>query len=230
MNPRNWAVMCFGLLPPSQIKNRLLRTCGWTLAPSAYVGPGIYLHVDDVTIGHHGRIGPFNVVRDVSKMSISDYGKLGQWNWISASRPLRNCGGAGSLKIGTHSSITSRHYLDCSGGIEVGSHTTVAGMRSTFITHGISWTDSKQTYAGITIGDYCLISSNVQVTPGTRIGNKVVIGMGATVSGDLYTSGLYLQPRAELIRTEISGDYFVRKEGRVSEIRPRSERSSGRRA
>lgn len=44
------------------------------------------------------------------------------------------------------------------------------------------------------VGDYCLISSNVHVPPGTVVGNSVVVGMGATIAGKLLEPGLYVQP------------------------------------
>lgn len=214
-------VAVIGLLPASKIKNTLLRTLGWTIGPNASVGPGLYLNLDNVQLGRNSRIGPFNVIRDLSQLAIGEHAKVSQWNWISASRAIRNAGGPGSMSLGSHSSVTSRHYIDCSGGVEVGRYTTIAGMRSTLITHGIAWTDSMQTFDSITVDDYCLISSNVSITPGSRLGERVIVGMGSTVAGELPGPGLYVQPRASLIKSDLSGAYFERSVGAIAAIRSR---------
>ena len=166
-------------------------------------------------MGDGARIGPFNVFRDVRSLRLGASATISQWNWISAAAALVEAGAPGSFAMGKHSAVTSRHYLDVSGGVSIGEFTTVAGVRSTFITHGIRWTVSEQSVKGIEIGDYCLISSNVSVTPGTVVENKVVVGMGATISGQLQSNSLYVQPRAALQRTDLVGSYFSRRRGFV---------------
>jgi acetyltransferase-like isoleucine patch superfamily enzyme len=134
---------------------------------------------------------------------------------VTSSRPMRAAGGPASLQLGAHSSLASRHYVDATGGIRIGTHTTIAGVRSTFITHGISWKTSTQTFRPIDIGDYCLISSNVQVAAGAVVGSKIVVGMGATIAGELEEPGLYVQRRAELVKADLDGRYFGRERGFV---------------
>ncbi|WP_425463150.1 hypothetical protein [Microbacterium hatanonis] len=95
----------------------------------------------------------------------------------------------------------------------------MAGVRSTFITHGIDWRTSSQTYRSITIGDYSLISSNVQITPGSQIGSRVVVGMGATVAGSLSDGGLLVQERAREVKENLQGDYFKRDVGFIDYVR-----------
>ncbi|MBJ7339108.1 MAG: hypothetical protein JHC64_15525 [Mycolicibacterium sp.] len=146
---------------------------------------------------------------------MGDYARIGQWNWITASRPIRDAGGDGLLVLGAHSAVTSRHYVDCTGGVRIGTHSTIAGIRSTIFTHGISWKSSTQTPNAVEIGDYCLISSNATVTPGSVVGSRVVVGMGATVAGQLTEPGLYMQPRAALVKTDLAGRYFDRARGFV---------------
>ena len=97
--------------------------------------------------------------------------------------------------LGAHSAITSRHYFACSGGVRIGIYTSIGGVRSTFITHQISWKSSDQTFRPIEIGDYCLITSNVQVAPGSIVGNRIVVGMGATIAGRLGPGVVHSIPR-----------------------------------
>jgi hypothetical protein len=58
----------------------------------------------------------------------------------------------GVFKIGEHSAVTSRHYLDCTGGVTVGAFSTVAGARSTIFTHQVDITQSRQVWRPVRIG------------------------------------------------------------------------------
>lgn len=196
---------------------------GFDLHKTARVAPIILDNVAIINMGARSRIGPFNVLRDVTELGLGDDSSIGQWNWISAAVPLVEAGGDGSLSLGAHSALTSRHYLDCSGGISVGHHTTLAGVRSTLLTHGIDWREAVQVPHGISIGSYCILSSNCALAPGTEIPDGVVIGMGSTVSGKNGTGqSLWLSPRAAPVKLDIQGDYFNRSQGfihpRIAEV------------
>lgn len=222
MTRRTALVAIFALLPASRFKNTMLRRLGWTIGRGVRIGPCLALRVDAVQVGDGADVGPFNVLRNLTQFDIGPGARIGQWNYLTASRHMTVAGGPGSFMLGSEASLTSRHYVDCTGGVQIGAYTTVAGERSTFITHGISWVTSDQTYAGIVIGEFCLVSSNVQVAPGAIVGDRIVIGMGATIAGELSEPGLYLQPRAELVRRDLKGQYFERRQGSVESVRPRS--------
>jgi acetyltransferase-like isoleucine patch superfamily enzyme len=215
---RSTLVTVVAALPASELKNSLLRRLGWAIGDGVYIGPCLIFNVDHVDIGGGARIGYFNVVRDLASLTVGEHADIGQWNWVTACRPFGEAGGACLLHLGSHSAITSRHYIDCSGGVRVGTHTTIAGVRSALLTHGISWKSSAQTFSPIEIGDYCLISSNVHVSPGTVVGNRIVVGMGATIAGRLLDPGLYIQSRAKLVNSDLGGEYFRREEGRIDTI------------
>lgn len=208
--------MMAGLAPKSAMKNAVLRRLGFKVGPGASIGPSLFVNIREISIGPHARIGPFNVFRDLELLSLGAHGRVGQWNWISCSAELVRDGGSGKFELGDHSALTSRHYLDCSGGIAVGQHTTIAGVRSTFITHGIDWKLSVQKTAPIVIGSYCLISSNASVTPGTVIADRVVTGMGATLAGSMDSpNSLYIADRATVKKSQLYGRYFMRTRGYV---------------
>ncbi|MGH3556128.1 acyltransferase [Mycobacterium sp.] len=205
-------------LPASELKNSLLRRLGWTVGEGVHIGPCLVLMVDNIDIRNGSRIGSFNVLRHLAELTMGEYAEICHWNWVTASRRLGEAGAPRRLHLGAHSAITSRHYIDCSGGIRVGTHTTISGARSTLLTHGISWKNSAQTFSPIEIGDYCLISSNVQVSPGTVVGSRIVVGMGATIAGRLLDPGLYMQSRATLVKSDLGGAYFRRAEGHIDTI------------
>lgn len=218
MTGRSALVALVAALPASALKNALLRRLGWVIGEGAYIGPCLVLNVDRVELGNQAAIGAFNVIRDLAGLQVGDGAVIGHWNWITAARPQAEAGAPCHLDMREHTALTARHYVDCTGGIRIGSHSTIAGVRSTLLTHGISWKASAQTFSPIEIGTYCLISSNVHIAPGSVIGDKIVIGMGATAAGRLEDPGLYLQSRAELVKSDLSGEYFHRELGRVSDL------------
>lgn len=221
MDIRTALVAIFALLPASRFKNTMLRRLGWTIGLGVRLGPCLALRVRVATVGDRADIGPFNVLRNLARLEIGPGARIGQWNFLTASHHMTVAGGPGSFMLGSEASLTSRHYVDCTGGVQIGAFTTVAGERSTFITHGISWVTSDQTYGAITIGEFCLLSSNVQVAPGSNVGDRIIVGMGATIAGELAEPGLYIQPRAELVKRDLKGAYFDRRLGSVESVRPR---------
>lgn len=222
MNKRSFLILLVAILPASKFKNAALRRLGWTVGRNVDLSPCLILNVDLVKIDDGAKVGPFNVLRDLSRFELGEEVRIGQWNWITASRHMRQSGGPGTFALGPQSSIASRHYFDCTGGVRIGAYTTIAGERSTFLTHAIAWDTSEQTYRSIAIGDFCLLSSNLQVAPGSTVGDRIVVGMGATVAGSLSEPGLYLQPRAALVKRDLAGEYFQRQLGGVDSVRSRS--------
>jgi acetyltransferase-like isoleucine patch superfamily enzyme len=205
------------LLPASALKNRALRALGHDVHRSARFAPCVVRGVGHIRLAQRASVGPGNVFRDLRALDLGPDSVIGQWNWVSAATPLVEAGGTGTLTVGKHSALTSRHYIDASGGVSIGDFTTVAGVRSTFITHGIDWRTSEQRTRSINIGSYCLIGSNAAVVPGTVVGDKVVTGMGLTLGGHISVeNALYVGSRAKLFRANESGSYFTRKTGFVA--------------
>lgn len=216
MTLRNLALLFIGLLPAARFKNLLLNMLGNRVSALARISPVVLMRLGSLEVGPNAVVGPFNVIRDVVSVQLGEGSRIGQWNWISAAAPLRPRGESGRLRLGAHSAITSRHYLDCSGGISIGKYSTVAGVRSTFVTHGINWKSNAQSIKPITVGAYCLLSSNVNIAPGALIEDKVVIGMGSTVAGRVGPEGsLQVGGRAGVVKQGLEGRYFRRLLGAV---------------
>src|SRR5260370_1390163 len=128
------------------------------------------LRADCVKLGGKARVGHFNVVRNLLYFETGENSIIEQWNWITASRVFFNVADSahrGRFVMGNNTSIGSRYYIDCAGGMEIGCFTTLAGVRGTIFTHQISVEYCAQTVSLIRIGSYCLISSNVCITPGS---------------------------------------------------------------
>jgi acetyltransferase-like isoleucine patch superfamily enzyme len=227
---RNALVIIVAALPASKLKNALLRRLGWAIGDGVHIGPCLVLRVGNVDVGGGAYIGSFNVIRDLAALTLGEHTEIMHWNWVTASRLLGEAGAPCLLQLGPHSNITSRHYIDCSGGIRVGTTSAIGGVRSTLMTHGISvmsWPartlrkTNDCTLGPIEIGDYCLLSSNVQVSPGTVVGSRIVVGMGATIAGQLLDPGLYMQSRATLVQTDLRQPRCRRVEGHVDTVQER---------
>lgn len=209
------------LLLPSRIKVGAFRALlGWDIAPTARIGFSL-VAASHLAMAERARIGHLSVIRDV-RVRMEAFSTIGNWNWISAAPALRasdKLSDVPLVSLGAHSAITSRHYIDGSGDVMIGSFTTMAGVRSTILTHQIDLDLSLQSVRSVTIGDYCFISSNVSIVPGARIGDKSVVAMGAVVVGLLEGGMLYAGVPATAIPTKPSdGAYFRRHRGEVGTI------------
>jgi len=201
-------------MPASRVKNWVLRQFNYQVPRTASFGPCLVVNVGFISLGADARIGPFNVFRDLRSLELGDRSVIGQWNWVSAASPLVVAPGHGRLSLGRESALTSRHYVDASGGVSIGDFTTVAGVRSTFITHGIDWRRNEQSTRPIVIGDYCLVSSNVALPPGAIVPNRSLVGMGATIVGGADEGMLWVGARATAVKP-VGGEYFSRPRGFV---------------
>lgn len=212
------------LLPRGPAKNRLLQLLGHDVALDAVVHPSLVKDVGAISIGSGAHLGFANVIRGLHSLRLGDHAILGNWNWVSAVAAFDVQGPWGDLSIGHHAAVTSRHYIDASGTVSVGDFTTVAGVRSTIVTHGIDWRSSEQRARGVVIGSRCLVGSNCTFAPGSVVPDGSVLGMGAAVGPGLTEEGaLHLAPRAATVRSGLTGAYFSRPAGAVAVGRARRE-------
>ena len=213
---RATTLLVIGILPASKLKNVLLRMCGMKIALSAKIHPQIVWGSCRISVGANSLIRPFNVIRNV-KLQIGANAIIGSWNWFSAAPSLSGLDSfKGLLALGNHSSINSRHYFDCSGGIEIGDFSGIAGIRSTFLTHFVDTKESVQKCRTISVGNYVSVSSNVCLAPGATIGNQCLIGMGSVLTFKTYPDNSFIAGVPGIVKSEISGEFFSRKIGNVA--------------
>jgi acetyltransferase-like isoleucine patch superfamily enzyme len=208
----------WALMPASNVKNRLAAAVGYAVDPSASVGPVLILKVQHLDVGASARIGPFSVIRDMKAVSLGAEGRLGQWNWVSSAPQFWPQRGAGMLTIAEGASVTSRHYLDCSGGVTIGTYATVAGVRSTFVTHGIDVATGVQQCSGVRVGEYSIVGSNTKLVPGGTVPSHCVVGMGSVVTVGLVEEFVLYAgaPARRRKALDPKSAYFTRTHSRVS--------------
>lgn len=203
-----------GLLPACPFKNALLRMLGgYRIGPRVTVRPCLLLGVERLVLQEGCRIGLLTVLRDLRSAELGRDAKMGSFNWVTAARELRHQSPAAAcFTLADGAAVTSRHYVDCSGGVVVGRYSTVAGVRSVIMSHGIDTDRCEQVGTQITIGEYCLIASTVRIVPGVTVADRSVVAMGSVVSRSLTeTDCLYAGVPAVKKRC-VAGAYFSRQE------------------
>ena len=205
---------------PWFIRKRLLRLIwGYELAPTARIGWS-YVFPVHLQMGEGASIGNLSYVAGMDRVEVGPNAMIGNLNWITGlpadSRPA-GFSTSTILRLGAESAITNRHYLDVQDTIAIGRYTTVAGVHSVILTHGIDYRTNQQASGAVMVGDHCLIGTNVVILPGALVGSRVIIAAGAVVTRrDHPGPGLYTGTPAGLKSTPAADcAYFTRTTGPV---------------
>lgn len=201
------------LLPPSRLKNRVLRRFGHDIAATARIGPTIVRGVDRFEIGEHARFGLFNVLRGMSLARFDDYAVMESWNWISAHPTYQTIDPqSGTLFIGYSAKIGSRHYVDCSGTVVLREYASVGGNRCFLQTHEPDFVHERQTAGRITVGHHSMVGSRAVMLKGSSLPDQSLLAANSTMTQRSVTEGkrgLYAGSPATW-RRETLGAYFDR--------------------
>lgn len=205
------AALIFIIFFPWFIKRRLYSWCfGFQLHPTSKIGFS-YIDIQCLSMSEGAVIKHLTSIKGVKSVTMELHSRIGNLNWISA--PDKK----GALILKQHSAITNRHYIDCTSQINIGKFTTVAGVKSTLLTHSIDIYESRQSSNPIVIGDYCFIGTGVIVLGGAAVPNKSIVGAGALVTKPLdIENSLYGGAPAKFIKhlpTDLA--YFQRSVGVV---------------
>ena len=216
---RRSLTLIFGILPSSRAKNALLNSLGHAIHPTASIGPLLIVGCANIQMGEHTRIGPFNVVRHLTAFSMGSYSEIGQWNWISAAPFLVQASHsplAGNFRLGCHSAVTSRHYFDASGGIDIEEFVTIAGVRSVFMSHGINVQEGVLESSSISVRRYSMVGGSCSFVLGATVPEHSVIAMGSVVTvGLTEPDSLYAGVPAKFKKLLPRGKYATRTTGPV---------------
>ena len=220
---RDITLLICGLLPPSRAKNRLLSCIsGIEIAPTAVIRPCLLVRVKELKVGDRARFGAGTVVWNMLEVSVDDTATVGQWNWISSDPRLTGAypiQQAGTFHLGRESAVTSRHHIDCSGGVAVGEFTIVAGHRTSILSHSVDIWDAVQRVSPVRIGRYCFVGAGCMITAGVAIADHVIVGAGSVVLQSLDEEyKLYAGAPASAKRDVRGAKYFSRSEGAVRPI------------
>ncbi|GEO15763.1 acyltransferase [Microvirga aerophila] len=207
---------------PQTLKKFLYRTLfGWEIAPGVKIGFS-FISARSVQIGENVRIGHLNIFRNVDKIALARDVVIGNCNYfVGASSGTKFYSTkaervTNTLSIGDESAVTHQHIIDVTGGVHIGSFATIAGYRTTILTHSIDLEENKQSVAPVHIGDYTFIGTNCVLLKGSRLASRCILAAGSvhtsgsTDEGSLYGSGI-----AKNIKKVEHLAYFSRTQGEV---------------
>lgn len=203
----------------------LKKLLDFDLEENVKIGYSIIL-AKKVVLKKNVRIGHLNLIKRIDLLYMDENSKMGSRNWVTGFSVFhenvqkyshfshiknRQC----VLSIGKNTSITSRHYFDCNGGIYIGDYCTVAGFETSFMTHSIDLKNNRQDALPIKIGDYTFISARCTILKGAILPDYSVLGACALLNKQYEIHGLYAGVPAKYIKQLENYKYFERKCGFV---------------
>jgi acetyltransferase-like isoleucine patch superfamily enzyme len=208
-------VLLLGVLPAGRIKNALLgRAAGGRVARSARIHPVVLWRVRSLVVGERAYIGPGNIFRELARVEVGDDAEIGQFNWFSAAASWVNDDAnelAGCLLMGASTAITSRHYVDCSGGLRMEPLSLLGGVRTTVMSHSADTRRWVVNGRPVVIGEASLVFSHVLINPGVTISKNSMVAGGAVVASDLDVPGkLYGGVPAKVLSDISEGEHIGR--------------------
>jgi acetyltransferase-like isoleucine patch superfamily enzyme len=171
------------LLPLNGLRVLGYRLLGYKIQDSR-IGFGTIIVTDEVWFDS-AKIGPFNLFVGPMKIRIHRGASIGNRNefvcgyWVLREE-YKDRQYSRTLEICDEALITSRHYFDISGSLLLGERSWIAGVDSQFWTHGAGVKERD-----VKIGADCYIGSAVRFSPGSSIGDNVIVALGSVVSGKI---------------------------------------------
>ncbi|NMO90385.1 hypothetical protein [Actinomycetospora sp. TBRC 11914] len=182
--------LLLGLLPPSRLKNRLLGLTSrrWRIAPSARIHPVVLWRIGTFRVGEDAYVGAGNAFRELLVVDLGERADVGQFNWFSGQALYvahEDASLAGTLVLEARAAMTSRHYVDCSGGVRLEEFSVIGGVRSTVLTHYADLHDWEQRGAPVILQRGAVTLTNCTLLAGTTVPPHSVVAAGATTAKPL---------------------------------------------
>lgn len=197
----------FIMFLPWCVRRRLLTwRYKWEIDSTARIGRSIVL-AKNLKMGEKSRIHSFVLCKAIDNLAMGVDSGIASFTLITGMsiKSTRMFGHAKERKcelvIGRSAGITSRHYIDCNGGVYVGDFSTVAGIRSQILTHSIDVYNNRQDAKPIIIGKYCFLGTGCILLPGSRLPDYCVLGAGSVLTKAHSEEGaLYAGSPARVIK------------------------------
>jgi acetyltransferase-like isoleucine patch superfamily enzyme len=174
---------------PWRVRRLLLNGIfGYEIDPLARIGFSIILS-KRLILHSNSYIGHLSFFKGLSLLRISEFGRVGNLNWVTAAPQesrffSSEIGRIPAFLLGAQSAITHRHLIDCTNTVSIGCFSILGGWGSQILTHAIDLKASKQLSAPVTIGDYCFIGTRVVLLKGSKLPNYSVLAAGSVLSRD----------------------------------------------
>lgn len=181
------ATAAVGVLPASRVKNGLLNRCGHDVHRRARVAPVALLGVDRLQLGDRAALGAFSVYRQLREVALAPRASIGPRNWISAAPSLADRGpSAGRLRLGARATVSTRHRLDCSGGLTLGDDAAIGGWETLVMSHDLALDGIALTAEPVVIGARAFVHAGNRIAAGTTLPDDVRTEVGTVVTAARY--------------------------------------------
>ncbi|PWC07748.1 acyltransferase [Mycetocola zhujimingii] len=212
--------MAVWLLPAGPVKNRLLRRLGHQIDPGARARSNFVWGVDSFVMEPGSRIGKWNLIKHMSTVSVGSGASIGRLNVISSHPVYVRLYPVGArLDLGSRAKITSRHQLDCSGGLRVGELSSIAGHDTRVLSHSVDLARDAQVAYPIVIGERSFVGARCLLLGGAVLPARSVLAAGSVLPHlkGHPAAGLWAGVPAEYKRP-VSGEWFDRETTSTSRV------------
>lgn len=173
---------------PWKIRRSLLcKIFGFQIDKTAKIGLSIIL-ARELILEENSNIGSLVICKGIDCFKMHKGSHVGNLMYITGFSTLNNsvfqsvhnrhC----ELIMDEYSTLTSRHFVDCNGGVYIGAFTTIAGIKSQILTHSINVYKNRQEAHPIYIGKYCFVGTGCILLPGTKLPDYSVLGAGSVLT------------------------------------------------
>ena len=140
----------------------------------------VVIGVGRLTIKDHAHIGYLNIIRGGDEVTLGRYSDIIRLNEINsipdpdvvnAIEPV--------FHLGDGAVVTTGHKIDFTDRVEIGRRTILGGRNSSL------WTHNRQRTRPVIIGEDSYIGSEIRVAPGGVIPSRSIVGIGSVVVGKL---------------------------------------------
>ena len=218
------------MLFPYTIRRYFLnKIFGFKIHKTAKIGFSLIL-CDKLEMEEYSYISHLTIVKPIDSLIMKPYARIGSLNFITGYN-TRNTSIAKKIGFYKHiidrkcelvleedAAITSRHFIDCNGGVYMGEHSLLAGIRSQILTHAIDVYNCRQDTEPVIIGRYAFVGTGCILLKGTVVPDYSIVGAGA-VMNKRYTESLKIYGGVPaVIKKDISNEeikFFKRPSGDV---------------
>jgi len=144
----------------------------------------VVTRVQKLTIKDHVRIGHLNIIRGGDEVSLGRYCEIIRMNEINSIPEPEVVNQIDPVfLLGDGSIVTTGHKIDFTDRVEIGRRVILGGRNSSL------WTHNRQRTLPITIGSLVYIGSEIRMAPGSAIPSRSIVGIGSVITAALTEEG-----------------------------------------
>lgn len=144
----------------------------------------VVTRVQKLTIKDHVRIGHLNIIRGGDEVSLGRYCEIIRMNEINSIPDPEVVNKIDPVfLLGDGSIITTGHKIDFTDRVEIGRRVILGGRNSSI------WTHNRQRTLPITIGSLVYMGSEIRMAPGSAIPARSIVGIGSVITAALTEEG-----------------------------------------